>query len=107
MALPKFLQPYLPSYDLAKMDLKQDKEIIITQVLNLGDDKAITWLFKSYAIADIKKVIQNPKRGMWHKKSLTYWQKIFDVKIDKTKKELASINLNHPSPALYKEFFKI
>ena len=48
MALPKFLQPCLASYDLSKMDKKLDKKTIITEILNKGDDVAVRWLGKNY-----------------------------------------------------------
>ena len=50
MFLPKFLQPYLASYDLSQIS-KSDKEMkkeIITQILNLGDKQAIKWVFENY-----------------------------------------------------------
>ena len=39
MSLPKFLQAYLPSYDISKMELsdQEDAKEIITQILNYGD----------------------------------------------------------------------
>src|SRR3972149_1171276 len=40
MALPSFLQGCLASYDLKKIDEKRDKKIIITEILNKGDDIA-------------------------------------------------------------------
>jgi len=38
MSLPKFLEPFLPSYDISQMDLKNpdDKKLIIEAVLNQG-----------------------------------------------------------------------
>jgi len=83
MALPKHLQPYLPSYNLAKLD-KNDSSVsseVITQVLNLGDDKAVNWIFQNYTLEKIRKVVKNPQRGVWNKESLNYWKQI--LKIDK------------------------
>ncbi|MBU1486743.1 hypothetical protein KKH56_01660 [bacterium] len=46
MAVPKFLQSALWSYDLSKMDAgnKDDKRIIIEQVLNYGIWEQLKWL---------------------------------------------------------------
>lgn len=104
MALPKFLQPYLASYHLSDLDLKTDKKIIITQILNLGDTKAVKWLLAHYEIPEIKEVVEKPKRGMWIRLSLSYWQKIFDIRIREDIFELAIINLN-PNPKLYEKPF--
>lgn len=108
MTLPSFLQPYLWSYDIKKMDKKLHKETIITQVLNLGDKKAVSWLFNNYSLDDIKNVLKNPRRGMWHKISLLYWQQILGVKANNIKQELAYINLDpNANINLYKKLFKI
>jgi len=108
MALPAFLQPYLWSYDLKRMAKEKHKDTIITAILNLGDEKAISWLFRNYSLNDIKKLLKNPTRGMWHKESLLYWQKILGVKASKFKQELAYINLDpNVNINLYKKLFKI
>ena len=108
MALPSFLQPYLWSYDLKRMDKKKHKDTIITAILNLGDEKAVSWLFKNYSLNDIKRPLKNPTRGIWHKESLLYWQKILGVKAPRFKQELAYFNLDpNVNLNLYKKLFKI
>ena len=106
MALPKFLQHCLASYNLSKMDKDRDKQTIITEVLNKGDGKDLEWLCKTYTLKEIRAVVTTPQRGLWFKEILTYWQRILDIKIPRFKRELAYINLN-PNPELYKKFFKI
>jgi len=108
MALPSFLQGYLWSYDVKKLDKKLHKETIITSILDLGDVKAISWLFKNYSLDQIKSVLKNPRRGVWHKTSLLYWQRIFDVKAEKLKQDLAYINIDpNANINLYKKLFRI
>lgn len=95
MALPKFLQPYLASYNLSKLD-KDDPAVrqeLITQILNSGDDRATRWLFKTYSKRTIKKAIYHPKRGSWFKDSLSYWQRIFGVKIPPSVTQKATFKL--------------
>lgn len=94
MALPKFLQSYLASYDLKSLEVKRDKKLIITQVLNRGDDQALCWLSKYYSPQDIKQVVSSPTRGMWAESVLDYWLKIFGIKLDKKAFNQAIINLN-------------
>lgn len=105
MALPKFLQPYLASYDLKSLDRESDKQLVITQILNKGDDKAVKWLFKNYSLSEIKKVVKNPQRGMWFPSSLNYWIKIFNLKIPDFTYQLAILSLGF-RPKLYQNFFK-
>lgn len=94
MALPKFLQPYLASYNLKALNKEQDKELIITQVLNRGDDEALRWLGKTYSQKQIKKTISSPTPGVWMKSVLSYWLKIFNLKLNKRVFNRAIINLN-------------
>ena len=92
--VPKFLQPYLASYDLSKMDVYRDKEIIITEILNKGDEDALKWLTGVYSKNDIRQAVLHPLRGMWLKKTLDYWLKIFEVDLDKKVFKDSILNLN-------------
>lgn len=94
MALPSFLQSCLASYDLSQMDKKRDKKTIITEILNKGDDIAIGWLGANYNQKEIKEVVSSPTRGMWLENTLTYWLKIFDLKLPKSVFQKAIINLS-------------
>ncbi|MEK7168730.1 MAG: hypothetical protein AAB778_01845 [Patescibacteria group bacterium] len=81
MKLPKFLQPYLASYDLDKLDGRSEgvKKEVISEVLNSGSTESVSWIFNNYSVSEIKKVLLNPIRGSWLPTSLNYWQKIFDI----------------------------
>lgn len=93
MALPKFLQPYLASYDLTKLDVRRDRQLIITQILNKGNYKALQWLGKTYSRKEIKRAISSPTPGMWLKSILSYWLKIFNLRIDKKTFNRAALDL--------------
>lgn len=94
MGLPKFLQPYLASYDLSQLDVEQDKELIMMEILNKGDDKAMVWLAKTYSRAEMRQVVKQPRRGMWFERALNYWCKILGVSIPKPVYKRALFNLN-------------
>jgi uncharacterized protein with GYD domain len=106
MPLPKFLEPFLPSYDISKMDLKDpyDKKLIIEAVLNQGTMKEIKWLFKTYSVREIKNVLKNPRRGSWDARVLNYWTKILDIKIPKIIYDVAIFSLE-PRPKLMMRYF--
>lgn len=93
---PKFLQPYLWSYDLSEIDLDNpnDQGVIITQVLNYGTLKDVQWLFKTYSPQKIKKIIKNPHRGVWFPETLNYWDRLFRLNIPKKKYQEAVFNIN-------------
>ena len=94
MNVPRFLQTYLASYKLSSLDIRKDKDLIITEVLNKGDEKALIWLTKTYSKEDVKKVVSSPIRGVWFKTVLEYWLKVFGIKINKETFKKAIINLN-------------
>lgn len=106
MTVPKFLQPFVASYNVNDLDIKRDKDLLITQVLNKGNDEAVKWLFATYSLPEIKRFVRNPTRGMWYRRSLNYWAKILDVKIPEFSFELAVIELNDLRPKLYEKFYK-
>ena len=104
--LPKFLIPFLPSYDISKMELHDpyDKKLIIEAILNQGTMKEIKWLFKTYTLQEIKNVLRNPSRGCWDARVLNYWTKIFEIKLPKIIYEVAIFSLQ-PRPKLITRYF--
>ena len=107
MALPKFLQSFLPSYDISKMDLRDpyDKKLIIEAVLNRGTMKDIIWLFKTYSVREIKNVLRHPQRGCWDARVLNYWTKFFGIKLPPIIYEMAIFNLN-PQPEKWEKWLR-
>lgn len=93
--IPSFLQPYLASYDLSRLDKNSPavaKEII-TEVLNEGDEKAVNWVFGNYTSVQIREAVSHPQRGVWFEESLNYWSKM--LKIDEIKNQSEAIlNIN-------------
>lgn len=78
--IPNVFKPFLWSYDISKMDLTQDKRIIITNVLNFGTIEAVKELFKTYSKKEIVEFVANPAPGEWNKKSLNFWSLMFNIK---------------------------
>ncbi len=77
--IPKFVQPFLWSYDINSLDLTRDKRRIITNVLNLGTKEATDWLFETYTKEDIKDCLIHPLPGEWNNKSIVFWSFLLDV----------------------------
>ena len=48
-SIPRRLQPFLWSVDVAKLDLEKNKTYIIHQIFAYGDLPALKWLFKTYS----------------------------------------------------------
>ncbi|MBU4312109.1 MAG: hypothetical protein KJ706_05265 [Candidatus Omnitrophica bacterium] len=97
--LPKFLQSVLWSYDLSEMDLKEDKDIIITQVLNYGDWKDLKWLYSVYSEDEIKEVVAHPGRGLWFERVLNFWEIMLGIRLPKKVKERAIFHIESQFPS--------
>lgn len=105
MSIPDFLQSSLWSYDLSKLDKKQDRRLIVTQIINYGDDKQLLWLKKNYSRKEIKEVVSHPDRGLWFREKLRLWLKIFNFMIDPLEYEAAILDLK-PRIKLARAFFE-
>lgn len=95
MGLPRFLQPYLPSYNVTKLDKNAPgvSGEIITQVLNLGNDRAVAWIFDNYTLKEIRNTVGNPQRGVWNEESLNYWLEVLKIeKVGDYDKAVLNIN---------------
>lgn len=94
MPLPNFLQSVLWSYDISKMTCEEDRDLVITQVLNHGDKKQLEWLTKTYSRKEIENVVRKPWRGMWFKRVLDYWLEILNLKIPQEIYQKAILSVN-------------
>ena len=92
----KKLQNVLWSYNVRDLDLKEDKDYIITQVLNYGAWEDLKLLYELYSEKDIKEVVKNPSRGLWFEKVLNFWLTIFNIKLAKNLYQKAIFNINPP-----------
>lgn len=91
--IPSFLQAAFPSYDIRKLGLEEDRDLIISQVLNYGIWRDVNWLYSVYTEEDIKEVVSHPRRGVWFPKVLNFWETVLRIKIPKEKREKALFKL--------------
>jgi len=77
--IPGFLQPFLWSYDLSRLDLDRHKDIIIKNILDFGTVQATDWLKEKYTSKEIRETIRNSYSSDWSKKSLNFWSLIYGV----------------------------
>lgn len=88
------LQGVLWSYDIRDLDLKGDKEYIITQTLNYGTWDDLKLPYKLYSEKDIKEVVKNPRRGVWFEKVLNFWTLMFNIRLKKEVRKRAIFDIN-------------
>lgn len=79
--IPRGVARCLWSYEPTSIDLRRDRELIVTQVLNHGDWREVRWLFKTYPEEEIRTVVAHPRRGLWFKRVLNFWCLILKVKL--------------------------
>jgi len=77
--IPQFLRPFLWSYDLSRLNLETHKNIIIQNILNLGDRRAVNWMRNTYSAKEIKDAIKQSSKTNWSKKSINFWSLIYGV----------------------------
>jgi succinate dehydrogenase flavin-adding protein (antitoxin of CptAB toxin-antitoxin module) len=70
-AFPKFLKKYFWDTDFKKLNKKTYSQFIIERILEYGDKKAVSWLFKNYPPKEIKDAIY--KTRSLSLRSLFFW----------------------------------
>ena len=93
LKLPKYITSYLWSYEASSIDAILDQDLIITQVLNYGDWKAVKWLYTFYPEKEIRKAIARPRRGLWFKQVLNFWCLMLKIKLPREVRERAIFRL--------------
>lgn len=83
--IPNFLQPFLWSYDISKMDKSKHKKIIIKNILDFGNTEAFVWLKKNYTENEIQETIKQTIQTEWDKKSINLWSLIYNSFPKKTR----------------------
>jgi hypothetical protein len=74
--MEKGLERFFWDVDPSSLDLQQNKTYIIERLLELGDEKAIRWLFMKYPRAEIVEVIGSSRSIS--PKSRSYWRLILE-----------------------------
>ena len=77
MKLPSFLRKYFWDTDLKNLTPKKHSLFIISRILEFGDEKAISWLFKNFSKRAIKNSLRKLKISP---KSLVFWSLFFNLR---------------------------
>lgn len=72
MPIPKYLHKYFWEIDLKKGIPKSHPEYYIKRILELGDKRAINWLFNTFGRKTVKKIAQNLRLSPKTKNFLPY-----------------------------------
>lgn len=81
--LPKFLKKYFWDVDFSKIDLDRRRIYVLKRLLEYGDEKAISWMWKNFTPSEIKNILYN-YRGLSFR-SANFWAVILNIKKEKVK----------------------
>jgi len=78
--IPAALKPYFQEYDIARLDVTRDANLIIQRVLEFGTWEEIRWLFEMYRSKRIRLYLRKyGERGL-KPVTFNYWCKLLDVR---------------------------
>lgn len=78
--LPKSVKNVLWSEKIEDINPEIHRKLIIGQVLNYGDQNAVSWLLTHYNKKILKNTASQIPLGQWDKKSLALWSLILGIK---------------------------
>lgn len=81
--LPRFLKKYFWDVDFEKIDFDNHRMYVLKRILEYGDEKAVSWMWKSFKKPEIKYALVN-FRG-YSQKSANFWAFILGVKKEDVK----------------------
>jgi len=76
--ISEYLKKYFWDTDIEKIDVRKHKNYVIERILEMGDERAVSWLKKNFTEKEIIGVIQ--KNRHLSRLSLNYWNLIFREK---------------------------
>ncbi len=78
--IPASLQPYFQEYDIARLDITHDANIIIERVLEFGTWDEIRWLFEVYHVERIRLFLQEHGERWLKPVTFNYWRKLLGIR---------------------------
>jgi hypothetical protein len=78
--IPHGLKPYFQEYDIARLDITRDANLIIQRVLEFGTWDEIRWLFKTYRSKRIRLFLRQHGDRWLKPVTFTYWRKLLGIR---------------------------
>jgi len=70
--IEKSLHSFFWDADPSQLDIRKNKSYIIERLLELGDERAVQWLFSTYSLKEIRRVLDNSRS--LSPKSRQFWE---------------------------------
>ena len=71
------LKKYFWDVDFDKIDIQKNKRFVLERILELGDEKAVDWMKRSFSNKEMLEALKDNKRIS--KKSLNFWNLILSA----------------------------
>jgi len=78
--IPVGLKPYFQEYDLARLSVTRDANLIIQRVLEFGTWDELRWLFETYRSKRIRLFLRERGERLLKPVTFTYWRKLLDIR---------------------------
>jgi hypothetical protein len=88
--IPVGLKPYFQEYNLARLNIDNDANIIIQRTLEFGTWDEIRWLFETYRSKRIRLFVREHGERLLKPVTFNYWRKLLGIR--KWKKSPFSID---------------
>jgi hypothetical protein len=71
--------PHFQEYDVARLNLKRDANLVIQRTLELGTWDELAWLFETYGMTRIRQYVrEGGERGL-ERVTFNYWRRLLGI----------------------------
>ena len=78
--IPVGLKPYFQEYDITRLDLSRDANLVIQRVLEFGTWDEIRWLFETYSSKRIRLFLRERGERLLQPVTFNYWRKLLGIR---------------------------
>jgi len=78
--IPIGLKPYFQEYDIARLNIARDANLIIQRVLEFGTWDEIRWLFEIYRSKRIRLFLREHGERWLKPVTFNYWRKLLGIR---------------------------
>jgi squalene cyclase len=79
-AIPIGLKPYFQEYNIARLNLERDANLIIQRTLEFGTWDELRWLFETYRSKRIRLFLRQYGERQLSPVTFNYWRKLLNIR---------------------------
>ena len=78
--IPGGLKPYFQEYDIARLDIPRDANLIIQRTLEFGTWDEIRWLFEIYRSKRVRLFLRERGERLLKPVTFNYWRELLGIR---------------------------